>query len=286
MVCPNCGCTIKRFDLSQNCKNCGVNILYFTQEKDLAYDAKKTELEFAKARAVVARIKATYIGSGLVISRLVTGPLTVAALAIPFLKLAIMLPLISCDISTGAIGIYQMISSGIYAQLLNLYGSGVEGAVSNAMLVHLIFFLLTVLCELAMTLTFFLASINIRRGTKWLLILSGIAGVFNLGTIITSFIAKADCAGSETVAVSIGFGAFVLEALIIAFFIINILIYRKNPQIEISEIDQKRLDLLKQFKKGEISLDDLPLPVFETEEEKEKRENLFGIVAEANREED
>lgn len=286
MVCPKCGTHISALDLSANCKKCGCNILYYTQEEDLARDAKKTELEFAKARAVVSRIKATYIGSGLVISRLVTGPLTVAALAIPFLSLSVVLPLVSCKISTGAVGIYQMISNGLYTQLFNLYGSGVEGAVSHAMLAHLILFLLTVLCELGMTLTFFLASINIRRGTKWLTILSCIAATLNLGTIITEFIARADCIGSQSVSVSVGFGAFVLEALLIAFIIINILIYRKDPQIDIPEVDRKRIALLKQYRSGEIKLEDLPLPVFETEEEKEKRENLFGIVAEANREEE
>lgn len=284
MVCPNCGCKIKWYDLSQNCKKCGVNILNFTREEDLAYDAKKTELEFAKARAVVSRIKATYIGSGLAIGRLVTCLLAVGALAIPVLTLKITLPLVTCEISSGGIGVYQMFTNGLFSQLPNFYGCGVEGAVTLAMSAHLIFFLLTAVCEVGMLLTFLLASFNIRKSAKWLAGFSGAGAVLNVGTVITAFVTLADSAGSETIGVSVGAGAFVSEALLIAVFIINVKLYKKNPQIEISEVDKKRMELLKEFKQGKLNLNDLPLPIFETEEEKEKRENLFGIVAEANRE--
>ena len=61
MKCPNCECEIKRFDLAPNCKNCGVHIMYFTQEEDLKRDAKKTELEFANARYLKAKLKAALL---------------------------------------------------------------------------------------------------------------------------------------------------------------------------------------------------------------------------------
>ena len=63
MKCPKCGGEIPFYDLKPNCRHCGVNILYYTQDYLLERDAKRTELESAVARMVVARIKAVYVGS-------------------------------------------------------------------------------------------------------------------------------------------------------------------------------------------------------------------------------
>ena len=68
-----------------------------------------------------------------------------------------------------------------------------------------------------------------------------------------------------------GVGALVCLAVLIFIFILNHLVIKKNIQPEIKEVDIKRVELNKKVKKGEVSLDDLPLPVFETEEEKAER---------------
>lgn len=281
MVCPKCGEPIKRFDLSQNCKKCGANILYYTQEQDLSRDAKRSELEFAKARALVGKIKTAYIGSRLAILRLIFGPLSVAALAVPFMKLSVSLPMVTKDISTGAVGIYQMYSNGMLMQLLNFFNAGVDGAVATATLVHLVFLVLVVLMELAMFVVYVLSWTNIRKCSRLQLVFSGLAAVFAVGTIITSFIARADAAGSGTVAVTVYPGGLVLLAMLAVFFICNLLLYKKNPQHEISEVDLKRIEMLKEYKAGNLDLDSLPLPIFETEEEEAKRKNLFGEIAKA-----
>ena len=63
MKCPKCGVEIARFDLSPNCKKCGVHIMYYTQDEDLRRDAKKTELEFTSARLLAAKFKAAYLNA-------------------------------------------------------------------------------------------------------------------------------------------------------------------------------------------------------------------------------
>ena len=45
MHCPKCNGEIPFYDIRPNCKHCGVNIWYYTQQRDLARDAKRTELE-------------------------------------------------------------------------------------------------------------------------------------------------------------------------------------------------------------------------------------------------
>ena len=84
MKCPKCGGEIAFFDLKPNCKHCGVNIMYFTQEADLIRDAKRTELDSASARMVVARVKANFIGGKLQIARMIVLLLAVASLLLPF----------------------------------------------------------------------------------------------------------------------------------------------------------------------------------------------------------
>ena len=69
MKCPKCGGEIPFYDLKPNCRHCGVNIMYYTQEAGLIRDAKRTELEGAVARMVIARVKAAFIGGKLQIFR-------------------------------------------------------------------------------------------------------------------------------------------------------------------------------------------------------------------------
>lgn len=286
MQCPKCGVEIKRFDIARNCRNCGVNIMLFTQEEDLSKDAKKTELEFAKARSIVGKIKLTYVGTKASIARLVLFILSIGAFAIPVLKLAIRLPLVETDLSTGAIGVYSLFTNGLLNQLLNLLNVGVEGALAKATAAHFIFFVLAFLMEACALVTYLLAAIKIRRGSKFLAIFSGIGCLFDLGMIITMFIVRADAAGSSSVFVTVYPGAFVILAMQLAFLIINIVMYRQNPDFVSTEIDMKRIETLAKIKAGEIKYSDLSLPVFESEEETEKRKNLFGAIYEGAKEED
>ena len=92
MKCPKCGGEIPFYNLKPNCRYCGVNIMYFTQEEGLVRDAKRTELEGAAARMIIARVKAEFIGSGLVIARLVLALVAVAALLVPFGSVSYALP--------------------------------------------------------------------------------------------------------------------------------------------------------------------------------------------------
>ena len=54
-------------------------------------------------------------------------------------------------------------------------------------------------------------------------------------------------------------------------FFINRLMLKKGIEPEFRENDMKRRDLLKQVRAGKVDLDSLPLPVFESEEERAER---------------
>ena len=57
-------------------------------------------------------------------------------------------------------------------------------------------------------------------------------------------------------------------------FVLNHLVIKKNITPEIDELDIKRVELRKKVKKGEVSIDDLPLPVFSEPEKNEKGGDL------------
>ena len=133
MICPKCGAEIKRFDLAPNCKVCGVNMFYYSQEIELARDAKRTELEFAGARALVAKLKGNFVGGRIQISRMVFFILSIAVMCIPYFSIRISLPMSEIGFSTGLVGAYQIYSSSVYNSFLPLLklkiGKGSHGAV-------------------------------------------------------------------------------------------------------------------------------------------------------------
>lgn len=273
MVCPNCGTHIKMFDLKPNCKSCGVNIMYFTQERDLVRDAKKAELEFANARIFVAKVKAAFIGGGLQIARLVLTLLCIAAFAVPFASVTFSLPLFSADISVGAVGAYGLYGSGLYSVILSFAKSELFGAVTTKVLIMLAVFVAAVLLSLAVLVIELLSFINIKKSAKALCVVSAIDIAVCVALAVLGFAVEASAADYSYIGAKDGAGAYVAIAVFAANLIINLLIFKKDIKLKLRPNDLERSELQKKVKRGEVNVDDLPLPVFETEEEKEKRLN-------------
>ena len=98
MKCPNCGGEIGRFELAPDCKHCGANIFYSQQEKLLAEDAKRCELEFASFRILKAKLKSAFIGGPIRIMRLVAMLIAIGFIFIPVVTLSVELSLFSSKI--------------------------------------------------------------------------------------------------------------------------------------------------------------------------------------------
>ena len=255
MVCPKCGAPIKRFDLSPNCKNCGVHILYYTQEKELAEDAKRTELEFAGARVFTARLKAAFISGAAPVARMILGVLSVAALLLPLGAFDIGIPFFEMKITVGAIGIYKLISDGAIGLFPDFAASGTGGALSALGIAAFICFALCALCILALFFAWIFSFTNIKKTAKAQSIIISLAMLFIIAaeTLLIAASKKTDASG-----------------------IISVAIIRKTPEIKVSDTDKKRIALLKEIKTGKTTYDELPVPIFETEEERLNRENALA----------
>lgn len=270
MICPKCGVKISPFDLKPNCKNCGVNILLYSQEYLLERDAKRTELEFASGRIILAKVRAAFIGGALPIARLVVTLLCVAALLIPFADFAVSTPAFGADFSLGGIGIYNLFSGDMLSALPGFAKSVLFGSVIKKMLVLLGIILLIALCDVALLLSEILSFINIKKSAKAMSVISVLGIALCAAFYAAAFIFRGDELPAY-MSFGIGFGALAAAVMFGVSFFINHRIYKNDLPLKLREFDLERKETLRKIKNGEIDFDDLPLPVFETEEEKEKR---------------
>ena len=277
MKCPKCGGEIPFYDLKPNCRHCGVNILYFTQDDELARDAKRTELENAKARMVIAKIKAVFVGSFLAVMRMVFLIGSICALMIPFASVTYRLPFYEEKLSAGLIGIIQSFSSGLLLSLPKFLQSALFSKATLGILIVLAFFVLLALADVVMFVVYLLGFISPDKTAKALKIISVIACIISAGAQIAALVCKTVIipAGSERDSFAIGFGGLACVILHLIIVIINAKMLKKGVEPVYREYDPKRKELLKKVKSGEVNLDDLPLPVFESEEEYEARMKEF-----------
>lgn len=281
MNCPKCSAPIKWYDLSPNCKKCGVHIMYYTQEEDLARDAKRTELEFANARILVAKLKSNFIGGKYPITRLVFLFLCVGALCIPFGNISAVLPFRTINVSVGGIGIYSMINDGLFPHIFDFLKAGIAEAVSMKVFISLILFALTVLIIAVVLVTYLLSFINIKKFAKIICGMTACAMITDIICTVWTFVTAASANNYDFITAKAGFGGFAALVIFGIFFYLNFYIYKKDEPLSIKEVDIKRAAIHKDIKAGKVDIDSLPMPIFETEEERIARENaLVGVKKE------
>ncbi len=269
MQCPNCSAHIGRFDLSPNCKHCGVNIFYSQQKKLLTDDAKMCELEYATLRIFVAKLKATFIKGVVPILRIVSMLLAIGAICVPFATVSTVLPLLSSEFSFGAVGIYLAFSNGTLKALLNLYDYiPIQVSVCIALLTLMVVIFLV---GLGVFVSLLLSFINLKKSAKIMRGLSVVGVTLCIVSVVLSLLMPSIISQSGFLIAKSGLGSFVCVGVFVLIYILNHLFIKKNIEADIKEVDVKRIELRKKVKSGEVSLGELSLPVFESEEEKEKR---------------
>lgn len=269
MRCPNCSGHIGRFDLAPNCKHCGVNIFYSQQKDLLARDAKMCELEYASFRILVAKLKAAFIKGIIPVMRIVAMVIAIGSIFVPFAKVSTALPVIDASISFGAWGIYSSFTDGTLGAVVSLMKYTPKQA--GIMLALLGLIALIFLAGLGIFITLVLSFVNIQRSAR---IMRGFAVS---GFLLCVGAAAVSCAVPYVMAQSgflcgaTGFGAFGCMLVFVLIFVLNQLVIKKNVQADIKDIDILRVEMKKRVRAGEVSVDDLPLPVFESDEELQKR---------------
>lgn len=269
MKCPNCNKEIGRFELAPNCKHCGVNIFYSQQKTLLTRDAKKCELEYAGFRILVSKLKTAFIGGKIQILRIVAMVMAIGAIFVPFGSIGVNISPFDAKFSFGAWGIYSAFTDGTLSALLNLSGYAHKQMAASLVLLGLIVAIF--LSGLGVFVALLLSFINVQKSARAMRGLSFVGSILCVGAFVVSAFLPSVMNEIGFIEGKAGVGALVCLAVLIFIFILNHLVIKKNIQPQVKEVDLKRVELNKKVKKGESSLDDLPLPVFETEEEKQER---------------
>lgn len=277
MKCPKCGVEIARFDLSPNCKKCGVHIMYYTQEEDLRRDAKKTELEFTSARIFVAKLKASFIQGKAVILRFVFLLLGICSLLLPVFNVKLSFPWWEYEISVGALGIYNMFNDSLWTMFGAFSDIGVGKLLFVITLISLLLLAVTALSLVGCLGAWILSFINIKRSAKISVGFAVPAILSGIGGTVLSFIAANLSGAIEFVSVKPYFGGVLSVLVMSAFIAANAAIINNPPEIHVKEADRKRLEIKEKLKKGEITLDELPLPIVEEEKEEAVSKKKRGL---------
>ncbi len=271
MICPKCGGEIPFYDLRPNCKHCGVNIMYYMQNDGLMRDAKRTELEAAVARMIVARIKAEFIGGKLQIMRMIAVIASICALMIPFASAGFTMPFFEEKLSVGLIGIIQSFGNGLALMVPKFLGSTMFAGSARAAVIAAGIMLVIAVIELLIFAAFTVGFLKLTEAAKFMKNAALAGAIIALIGQIVIIVLKFKFAAGTGSNFSFGFGALAAAALFVVIFLINRALLKTGIEPEYRENDLKRKELLKKVRKGEVNLDDLPVPVFESEKEREER---------------
>ncbi|MBQ7638117.1 MAG: hypothetical protein IJS90_04375, partial [Clostridia bacterium] len=269
MNCPKCNGHIPFYDIRPNCKHCGVNIWYYSQQTELMRDAKKTELEGGAARMVIARIKAAFIGSKEAIARLVITLGAVAVLMIPFGSVTLTAPFFERKFSAGLIGVIKEAVDGSILKIPEYLKSAVFSQYTKAFLLPEGVMALLLIVGIVLIGVYLLSFLKLQKLTKIIEITSLIGALVALFGQIAVLVMDYVRPLPETPAAEFyaGWGGFAAAAVWLAMFFINRNMLKKGIEPTYRENDVKRREMLHRLRAGEIDLDSLSLPVFESEEE-------------------
>jgi hypothetical protein len=118
---------------------------------------------------------------------------------------------------------------------------------------------------------FCIGFLNLTKTTKFMKSMSLIGAVIALITQAAGIVIRFAVPESRFAAVIMGFGALGSFAVFVIMFLINGALLKKGIEPTYREFDPKRKELLKKARSGEVDIDSLTLPVFESEEEREER---------------
>ena len=243
--------------------------MYYTQEEDLARDAKKTELEFASARYLLAKLKAAFLQGKASLLRLIFLVLSVAALLLPHYNISFSFPWWSYDISVGALGIYNMISDSIWQIFPALGNIGAGKGIFLLTVCSLILLLVTALCIIFCIFAWIFSFVNIRKSAIVSVIFTGIGMLSQLSGFVLSVIAVNLSGTIEHISIKPLFGGLLGLAMLLGVLISSIMLTAAQPQITLSDADKQRIEIKNKLKNGEITLDELPVPIIAEEKKKE-----------------
>lgn len=224
--CPNCGHTLKLWNVKAECPKCGANIPNHKWEERLENDSDFAEHAFAKFHYKLANFKSAAAGSKLRIVRLIMTFAPLIALVLPLYKFTITLPFYT-DTKTVSFLTFvldYLLKTDI-GSVLKLVGGEVLGQAALMVVVACALLLIAVVCGVLNFFVLLIAGIKLKYWFNIILnVLSTISWAV-AAVFFTQFTTACEALGGGIVTdCSLGFGFIVGCVLFLVNVTLNVLV--------------------------------------------------------------
>ena len=271
--CPNCDRKLRFTDWKPNCPGCGVNLMFFGFEERFYEDAKRSELSMGSMRVGSKRSKAGLAGSFWAKARLIVMALPIASFLLPWGTLSARLPFGAQSWEAGIMGFMGLfmdnpdglpflmsMSNGEWSALFQR-GVLLFGAAALAVVMSVLVLLVS-----------FMSFISLKRMSVIATALSGLGALACVGGFAAGILVQNASAAlaNPNFTGALGYGALLGLAMFACTAVVNLMLAKKGVDVEFAEGDVERRAIWEKIKSGEIQLADLPFPVVETAETRER----------------
>lgn len=224
--CPECGYTLKLWNIKAECPKCGVNIPNHKWEERLEKDADIAETAFARLHYRTKNFKSAVVGSKLRIVRLVMTFAPLIALVLPLYTFKISLPFYEekQTVSFLTFILNYLLKTDI-GSVITLAGGDVLGKAATLMITACVLMLFSVVCGVLNFFVLLLAGMNLRYVLN--IILNALSTV-SFGAAAVFFIKfTSECVslgGGIITGGSVGFGFIVGCVLFAVNFALNVIV--------------------------------------------------------------
>ena len=161
--CPECGHTLKLWNVKAECPNCGVNIPNHQWEKRLNDDADFAENAFAKFHYKLQNFKSAVVGSKLRIVRLILTFAPLIALVLPLYNFTLNLPFNNSEKSISFLTfVLDYLLETDIGSVIKLMGGEVLGTATTMVVIACVLMLLAVVFGVLNFFVLLIAGINMK----------------------------------------------------------------------------------------------------------------------------
>ncbi len=272
--CPKCGYKLKIWNISQFCPKCKTNLRFYKFEEEFYRSAKIAELDNAAFHVKMRHLKAAFIGSKLMIARLIIALLPVVSLLIPAGSFHLEVPYKSVDFPVSLLGIVSLFTSGDFGFFSGLKDSVLISSEFSGALNVFIICAVPVLFAVIVLLCSLFGFISIKNMQKIICTFSALGFISALVAQIIMYIQVGALKDTVILTGNAGFGLYAVMLAFAVVFIINFIINKNGVPVVYDEGMEERARIYKDYKAGKINIDDLPQPVVETAETREIEEKI------------
>ena len=240
--CPECGHTLKIWDIKAECPKCGINIANHQWEKRLNDDADFAEHAFAKFHYKFGNFKSAVVGSKLRIARLILTFAPLIALLLPLYNYKLNLPFNQSENTVSFLSfVLDYLLKTDIGSVISLMGGEVLGTAVTMVVVACVLLLLAVVFGVLNFFVLLIAGIKMKYVFN---IVLNVLATISWATASVFFVqftnACAELGGGIVTDCSLGFGFIVGCVLFLVNVVMNIIVGKglkkqMNEQLSLDE---------------------------------------------------